>query len=330
MTLFDAEDAGDPPSSVAEDDPAPARPSALVRLRMTVAYDGSGFRGFAHNPGVVTVGGTLREALAKVLGQTVDLTCAGRTDAGVHAWGQVVHFDVGEGAAAAEGVMELQRSLNRMLAPRIVVRELDVAAPGFDARRSATGRRYRYTVLNQPLPDPFLAATAWHVAEPLDVRAMQLACDPLIGEHDWSSFCRKPVPSPRAGPQPHPPRRSGDPSPAGAVLSPRVGPQPHPPRRSGDPSPAGAVPEASLVRIVRFARWLELGDGVLRFDIEASAFCHQMVRSLVGTLVAVGRGRLRAGDLAWIIRSRDRSLAAQPAPPHGLCLWEALYEPESR
>jgi tRNA pseudouridine38-40 synthase len=306
VTLFDAEDAGDPPSSVAEDDPAPARPSALVRLRMTVAYDGSGFRGFAHNPGVVTVGGTLREALAKVLGQTVELTCAGRTDAGVHAWGQVVHFDVGEGAAAAEGVMELQRSLNRMLAPRIVVRELDVAAPGFDARRSATGRRYRYTVLNQPLPDPFLAATAWHVAEPLDVRAMQLACDPLIGEHDWSSFCRKPVPSPRAGPQPHPPRRSGD------------------------PSPAGAVPEASLVRIVRFARWLELGDGVLRFDIEASAFCHQMVRSLVGTLVAVGRGRLRAGDLAWIIGSRDRSLAAQPAPPHGLCLWEALYEPESR
>lgn len=304
MTLFDAEGAGDPPSSVgAEAEPAPTA-AALVRLRMTVAYDGSGFHGFADNPGVTTVAGTLQGALAKVLGHSVELTCAGRTDAGVHAWGQVVHFDLHRDAGASDDLVALQRSLNRMLAPTIVVRELDVAPPGFDARRSATGRRYRYTVLNRPLPDPFLAATTWHVAEPLDVRAMQLACDPLVGEHDWSAFCRRPALSPRAGAQPGPPRRSGDPSPAGAVG-----------------------PEASLVRVVRRAAWVELGDGLLRFDIEASAFCHQMVRSLVGTLVAVGRGRLRAGDLAWIISSRDRSLAAQPAPPHGLFLWEALYGP---
>ena len=330
MTLFDAGDAGDPPSGVAMETAvaqSPASTEPLVRLRMTVAYDGSGFHGFAHNPGVVTVGGTLREALAKVLGQTIDLTCAGRTDSGVHAWGQVVHFDVVEGTpVAADDLVGLQRSLNRMLAPRIVVRAVERAPAGFDARRWATGRCYRYTVLNRLLPDPFLAATSWHVSEPLDMRAMQLACDPLIGEHDWSSFCRRVVLSPRAGPQPPPPRRSGDPDPAGAVLSPRAGPQPPPPRRSGDPDPAGAVlQEASLVRIVRRAQWLELGDGVLRFDIEASAFCHQMVRSVVGTLVAVGRGRLRAGDLGGILRARDRSSAAQPAPPHGLCLWEALY-----
>ncbi len=303
MTLFDAEDAGDPPSSVAgEPEAAFIRPPALVRLRMTVAYDGSGFHGFAHNPGVVTVGGSLRDALATVLGQTVDITCAGRTDAGVHAWGQVVHFDVEPVSGGAEELTRLQRSLNRMLGPRIVVRELGVAPPGFDARRTATGRRYRYTVLNRPLPDPFLAATTWHVAEPLDVRAMQLGCDPLIGEHDWSAFCRK------------------------APLSSRAGPQPRPPRPSGDPDPAGAVREASLVRVVRRAAWVDLGEGLLRFDIEASAFCHQMVRSLVGTLIAVGRGRIKAGDVAGIIRSGDRSLAAQPAPPHGLCLWEALYQ----
>ncbi|MEO7837622.1 MAG: tRNA pseudouridine(38-40) synthase TruA [Acidimicrobiales bacterium] len=286
MTLFEAEHAGAPPSSVA---PVPAPPSNTVRLKVLVAYDGSSFHGFAHNPGVATVAGALRDALAKVLGHEVELTCAGRTDAGVHAWGQVVHFDVDEGTKAAEDPISLQRSLNRMLAPRIVVRELDVTLPGFDARRWATGRRYRYLVLNRPLPDPFLAATSWHVAEVLDVRAMQLACDPLIGEHDWSSFCRK------------------------APL----------------PAAVGAV-APSLVRIVRRARWLELGEGMLRFDIEASAFCHQMVRSLVGTLVAVGRGRLRAGDLGGILRSRDRSLAAQPAPPNGLCLWEALYGPGPR
>ncbi len=250
-------------------------PVPAQRVRMTVAYDGSGFHGFAQNPGVTTVAGALAESLTKVLGHPVELTCAGRTDAGVHAWGQVVHFDGRPGVDLAG----LQRSLNKMLAPAVVVREITAASPGFDARRSATGRRYRYTVVNRPLPDPFLASIAWHVPEPLDPRAMQLACDPLIGEHDWSSFCRR---------------------------------------------PPGA--DASLVRVVREASWAVVGDGLLRFEIEASAFCQQMVRSLVGTLVMVGRGKKRAGDVAWIIRSRDRSLAGEPAPPHGLCLWEVQYD----
>ena len=241
---------------------------------MTVAYDGGGFHGFAANPGVATVGGTVGGAIQQVLGEPVELVCAGRTDAGVHAWGQVVHFDT----RADPDIDALARSLNRMLAPAVVVREVSWAPPGFDARRSATGRRYRYTVLNRSLPDPFLAATSWHVPEPLDLRAMELGCHPLIGERDWSSFCRRP--------------------------------------------PGG---EASLVRVVRDAGWTDLGSGVLRFDIEASAFCHQMVRSLVGTLVLVGRGRIRAGDLAGIIAALDRSKAGEPAPPHGLCLWEVLY-----
>ncbi len=241
---------------------------------MTVAYDGTGFHGFAANPGVVTVGGTLGEAVAKVLGHAVQLTCAGRTDTGVHAWGQVVHFDT----PSTPDLVDLQRSVNKMLAPAVVVLEVAVAPPGFDARRSATGRRYRYTVLNRAWPDPFLASTAWHVEDPLDLRAMALACDPIIGSHDWSAFCRRP---PGEG--------------------------------------------ASLVRVVRDARWVDVGGGVLRFDIEASSFCQQMVRSLVGTLVAVGRGKKRAGELSSIIRSGDRSLAGQPAPPHGLCLWEVRY-----
>lgn len=246
---------------------------------MGLAYDGTGFRGFAPNLGVRTVAGELAGALGRILGHEVHLTCAGRTDAGVHAWGQVVHFDTTT-AFEARG---LQRSLNKMLAPTVVVRSVAVVTAGFDARRSATGRRYRYSVLNRPLPDPFLASTTWHVREELDQRGMTLACDALIGVHDWSSFCRLP---PEAS--------------------------------------LGATP-SSLVRHVRDARWLDLGDGLLRFDIEAAAFCHQMVRSLVGTLVAVGRGKMRAGEMGEIIRSRDRSRAAEPAPPHGLCLWEVLY-----
>lgn len=254
-------------------------PGPMVRVRMTLAYDGSGYRGFAVNPGVRTVGGELAAALGRVLGHVVTLTCAGRTDAGVHAWGQVVHFDT----PAAPDLVALQRSLNKMLAPAVVVRAVVLAADGFDARHSATGRLYRYTVLNRPLPDPFLAATTWHVDEPLDLGSMILACDPLLGEHDWSSFCKRPPgPDPERGPR-------------------------------------------SMVRVVRQAGWSDLGAGVVRFEISASAFCHQMVRSVVGTLVAVGRGRMKAGDIGTLIRAGDRAKAAEPAPPHGLCLWRVTY-----
>ena len=275
MTLFDDEDH--------DSLDAAAPPEPRCRVRMTVAYDGSAFKGFALQPaaqGVRTVAGVLSEATAKVLGHPVKLTCAGRTDAGVHAWGQVVHFDTPLYGDELD-LDGLQRSLNRMLKPAVVVREVSEASSKFDARHSAVARRYRYTVLNRPIGDPFLAATAWHVAQPLDVRAMLAACDPLIGEHDFASFCRR---------------------------------------------PDGDAPGTPLPRRVHDARWLELGEGVLRFDIEAHSFCHQMVRSIVGTLVDVGLGKLRAGDIAWILRAKDRSKAGPVAPPHGLCLWEVLYE----
>ena len=244
-------------------------------MRMVVAYDGTGFHGFALQPGVPTVAGAICSALERALRHTVELTCAGRTDAGVHAWGQVVSFD----ARADADPIGLQRSLNRTLRPAIVVRDLSLAQAGFDARRWATGRTYWYTVRNDPVADPFSARTAWHVPEPLDLAAMRLACDPLIGEHDFSSFCRRPP-----------------------------------------------VRDPSLVRIVRDARWVDLGDSALRFEIEASAFCHQMVRSVVGTLVDVGLGKKRAGDIAFILRSRSRQAAGQMAPPHGLCLQEVSYD----
>ena len=260
---------------------SPAAPSEpLVRVRLLVAYDGSGFSGFSPQPGGVrTVGGVLAEALGRTLRRPVELTCAGRTDAGVHAWGQVVSFD----APASADLAALQRSCNKALSPAVVVRAAEATGPGFDARRSATARRYRYTVLNRPVPDPFLAATTWHVPTPLDLRALRLACDPLHGEHDFSSFCRRP-------------RTSG------------AGP--------------------SLVRRVVDARWRDLGHGLLRFEVEASSFCQQMVRSLVGTIVEMGLARLRPGDMAWILACRDRAAAGAVAPPHGLCLWRVRYGPE--
>ncbi|MDQ3147065.1 MAG: tRNA pseudouridine(38-40) synthase TruA, partial [Actinomycetota bacterium] len=246
--------------------------------RMTVAYDGRAFAGFAPNVGVRTVAGTLTWALGRQLRHPVRLTGAGRTDAGVHAWGQVVTFLT---PAAGFDPGAVQRSLNALCRPAIVVREVGIAEPGFDARRSARARRYRYTILNRRVPDPFLAATTWHVRPPLDLAALRQAADPLVGRHDFTSLCRRP----------------------------RVGPD-------------GSV---SLVRTVLAARWVDLGAGLLRFDIEATAFCHQMVRTIVGTLVDVGRGRRKAAEMLGIIRAQDRSLASDLAPAHGLCLWEVVY-----
>jgi len=250
----------------------------VPRIRMVLAYDGSGFHGFAPNPGVATVGGTLAGALARVLRHDVELTCAGRTDTGVHAWGQVVSFDADPDRYDP---LTLQRSLNRQCGPAIVVRDVGTVGDDFDARRSAAGRTYRYTIVNRPVPDPFLAHIAWHVDEPLDLDLLRLGCDPLIGEHDFAAFCRR------------------------ARL------------RDGG--------EASLVRTVRRAEWTDLGEGVLRFEIEANAFCHQMIRSVVGTLVDVGLARKHAGELLGIIAGRDRAKASSLAPPQGLCLWSVSY-----
>jgi tRNA pseudouridine38-40 synthase len=275
VTLFDA---SQPDVPEAADSGTPPE-GTTVRVRMTVAYDGTGFRGFAPNPSVPTVGGTLAEAAGHVLRHPVEMTCAGRTDAGVHAWGQVVSFDAPADRFDPEA---LQRSLNRLCGPRIVVREVAQAPAEFDARRAATGRTYRYTVLNRRLPDPFLAHLSWHVPQPLDRDLLQLGCDPLVGEHDFSAFCRRP--------------------------------------KRAD---AG---EVSMVRRVRQATWTDRGNDVLRFEISANAFCHQMVRSLVGTLVDVGMERRRAGDIMGILAGRDRSAAGPVAPPRGLCLWSVDYD----
>lgn len=178
-----------------EEEPAAVPPSPSVRVKAKVAYDGSGFSGFAAQaqPEVRTVAGEITSALRKVLGHSVELAVSGRTDKGVHARGQVISFDVVEGT----DLVSVEKSLLKMLAPRVVVSGLTEAEPDFHARFSATSRIYRYTVLNRATPDPFLAATAWWVADPLplDLAAMRAACDPLIGEHDFSAFCRRPDPS---------------------------------------------------------------------------------------------------------------------------------------
>ena len=236
-----------------------------------------------------TVAGALAGALERVLRTPTPpvLACAGRTDAGVHAWDQWVHADLPAAALAPPSGMapaNLQRRLVKLLGPEVVVRSVSIAPPGWHARYSALTRTYRYSVLTTADPDPFRAGFVWWVPGPLDRRAMDLACDALIGEHDFTTFCR------------------------------RVD--------RGEGAPAG------LVRTIRSAGWSEPEPGLLRFEVTANAFCQQMVRALVGTLVEVGRGKRRAGDMLGLLRAQDRGAAGAVAPPDGLVLWQVSYPAE--
>ncbi len=254
----------------------------IRRARLTVAYVGSEFRGFAETDGMRTVMGELRTTIETIVRHPVAPVGAGRTDAGVHGWGQVVSLDL----PPEQNLADLQRRLNRMLAPSIAVRDAAwTDDPEFSARYNALWRDYRYHVLNASVPDPFMAPTTWHVPQALNLWAMQLACDPIIGEHDFTSFCRRPK-----------------------VAEGSVAP--------------------SMRRRVISAQWKAVPDdhpGMLRFEIRANAFCHQMVRSIVGTLVEVGLGKLKAGDIRGILQRHDRQAAGTVAPPHGLILWEVGY-----
>jgi tRNA pseudouridine38-40 synthase len=171
-----------------DDEPAaPVGDGGLVRLRLDLSYDGTDFSGWAAQPGRRTVEGTLTDALAVVLRlrEGLKLTVAGRTDAGVHATGQVAHVDV----PAAVDCAQLARRLAGVLPEDVVVRAVTRAEAGFDARFAATGRHYLYRVTDQ-VPDPLRRRDTLAWPRPLDAGAMQAAADGLLGEHDFAAYCR--------------------------------------------------------------------------------------------------------------------------------------------
>lgn len=258
---------------------AQAEPTKTVRIRALVAYDGSAFHGFAEQRDVLTVAGELRGALERVYGELEDFVCAGRTDTGVHGWGQVIHADVSRARFERSDPERVQASLNKQLSPAIVIRDLAAVTSEFHARFSATARKYRYLVLNAPLANPFMASTAWWVAAPLDIAAMNEASQAIVGEHDFTTFCRLPK----------------------------------------------TDELVSLTRRIFNAEWTRQADDIVQFEIEANAFCHQMVRSLTGMLVEIGKGRRAVEDMATALEARDRSKGAPLAPPQGLCLREVVY-----
>ena len=249
----------------------------VYRLRLDVAYDGTDFAGWAAQPGHRTVQGTLESALATVLRLAeARLTVAGRTDAGVHARGQVCHVDIPAEALSALTCERLTHRLARLLPDDVRVRRVAVAPSGFDARFSATWRRYTYRVCDDPTgPDPLHRRTVlwWH--RRLDVAAMGRAAEPLLGEHDFAAFCKQ-----RAG--------------------------------------------ATTTRTLRELSWVR-NDDVLSGRVVADAFCHNMVRALVGCLLVVGEGRQREDWPARVLTAGVRDPAAPVVAPHGLTLEEVGY-----
>ena len=251
-------------------------------MRLDLAYDGSQFHGWAGQPGIRTVQGVLADALAGMLHLAAPpaLTVAGRTDAGVHARGQVAHLDVAEQSWMAAAPAALRR-LNRRLPADVRVHAIGLAPDGFDARFSALWRRYSYRVCDTDADaDPVRRHdTLWH-RRPLDIGLMNEAASACIGEHDFAAFCR---------------------------------------RRPG----------ATTVRELARLDWLRDETGVIAGTVVADAFCHNMVRALVGALLAIGDGRRPPYWLAEVLAAKVRHPAVMVAPPHPLCLEQVGYPPEA-
>ncbi|MDQ3988701.1 MAG: tRNA pseudouridine(38-40) synthase TruA [Actinomycetota bacterium] len=245
---------------------------------MDIAYDGTGFAGWARQPGLRTVQGALEEALATLLRAPVTLVVAGRTDAGVHATGQVAHVDVPD---PAPDVDELGHRLARLLAPDVRVLSVHSAPPGFDARFSALRRHYHYRVCDdRGGVDPLRRhdTLAWYRG--LDLAAMNAASATLLGEHDFAAFCR---------------------------------------RRE----------RATTIRTLQRFEWTRPEPHLLVAHVAADAFCHSMVRSLVGALLAVGDRRQPVRWPAFLLAGTERSSEVQVAPAHGLTLVEVTYPPDA-
>ena len=256
-----------------------------MRLRIDCAYDGSEFSGWATQPGLRTVQALLEEALATALRiPQARVTVAGRTDAGVHARGQVAHLDVDADVVAASAgrageapLDALARRVDGILPADLCVRRISEAPEGFDARFSAIWRRYAYRIADaQELADPLLRSHVLRWGRRLDLEAMNAASAPLLGLQDFAAFCKQ-------------------------------------------------RPGATTVRTLLELAWTRDELGLVVGSVRADAFCHNMVRALVGSLISVGEARRPATWPAEVMAGRRRDAGVHVIQPHGLTLEEVGY-----
>ncbi len=250
-------------------------------LALTVAYNGAPFCGFARQPGQLTVQGELEQALALLFRREVETTCAGRTDAGVHAAGQVVSFDVRKDELRDRTLPSLRRSLNALTHDAIAVREVERKPHGFSARFDARAREYRYHICVDETPPIFMRDFSWFMPGGLDVAAMEAASRCLIGEHNFKSFCMA--------------------------------------------ASAEGKPTCRNVHEISFCTEAVMGERMLVVKVVGNAFLHSMVRTMVGTLAAVGRGQRDPRWVAEALKACDRRAAGENAPAQGLVFWRVVY-----
>lgn len=245
----------------------------MRNIKLTIEYDGSSYHGWQIQPDLRTIQGVMREKIAQITQGDVNLIGAGRTDAGVHALGQVANFQT----ESAIDLIALQRGLNSLLPPDIVITEVEEVEEEFHARFSARSKVYEYHILNRSYPSALLRANAWFIPYKLDLPSMRKCGKLLIGSHDFSSF-----------------------------------------RASGDES-------RHSIREIIHLEIEKRQDNLIVLTIEANAFLREMVRSIVGTLVDVGRGKTSFSEFKEIFGAHDRRKAGMTAPAQGLFLVEVTY-----
>lgn len=242
-----------------------------VNVRLVLEYDGADFHGWQVQPGLRTVQGVVEEALRRLVNEEVRLAGAGRTDAGVHAEGQVASFQTGSRLSPEI----LRRGLNGLLPPDVTALSAARVEEGFHARFDARSRTYRYTIATRRRSVG--RAYAWFVPYPLDVAPMRAAAGFFTGRHDFLSFCN------------------------------------------------AAQERTGHVCTVAGCEWSASGRE-MTLEVTADRFLRGMVRTMVGTMVDVGRGKLPVEAVRGILEARDRRVSGPAAPAHGLCLVRVGYE----
>lgn len=262
-------------------------------LKLTIAYDGTNYAGWQRQSNALAIQEVLEDEIATIIGEHRPLNAAGRTDSGVHAAGQVASITLDHPIACEE----LLRALNaRLKVGDIRIRSVDEMPERWEARIFAKSKTYRYAIWNGAIPSPFWRHVVWHVPYPLDLDRMKQATAALIGEHDFAVF-------------------KGRDSEVKTTI-----------RRMLD----AAITEMNIhtdlpIQVSPLDGAPDNGGRLLRFEITGTGFLRHMVRTIVGTLVDIGRGQLEVDEMAAMIASRDRQRAGHTAPPHGLMLWKVTY-----
>jgi tRNA pseudouridine38-40 synthase len=256
--------------------------------KLTLAYDGTDFHGWQVQPERSTIQGELAAAIARVTGEQVLPQGSGRTDAGVHALGQVASVRL----AAPIPPANLLRALNRTLPPAIRILAAEPAPDSFHARHDATAKTYEYRIFRGEICPPWVARYVYALNWPLDVAGMQNAAAAVVGEHDFTSF---------------------------AAVDPDLAAR----RASSPPEPSDA---RGNVRTVLASEWITPDETLLVYRVRGRGFLHHMVRNLVGTFLEAGRDQLRAQAIPEILAARDRSAAGPTAPARGLFLVSVEYD----